>query len=81
MMTDSDDRTYVEKFTPTDLMMLRSELLQSGVDSFQAAAIVCELSEWARLWDCSGRSTDGGYAHRSHGLTAELCRRSWSAWR
>lgn len=36
----TDDRTYVEQFTPTDLMTLRSELLQSGVDSFQAAEIV-----------------------------------------
>lgn len=44
-MTDSnllqnDDRTYVEQFTPTDLMRLRTELLQSGADSFQAAEIV-----------------------------------------
>jgi hypothetical protein len=39
-VSDSDDRTYVEQFTPTDLMTLRSELLQSGVDSFQAAEIV-----------------------------------------
>jgi hypothetical protein len=36
----ADDRTYVEQFTPTDLITLRSELLQSGVDSFQAAEIV-----------------------------------------
>ncbi len=36
----TDDRTYVEQFTPIDLMTLRSELLQSGVDSFQAAEIV-----------------------------------------
>jgi hypothetical protein len=36
----NDDRTYVEQFTPTDLMTLRNELLQSGVDSFQAAEIV-----------------------------------------
>jgi hypothetical protein len=41
--TDSirpDDHTYVERFTPSDLLLLRSELLQSGVDSFQAAEIV-----------------------------------------
>ena len=36
----NDDRTYVEQFTPTDLLTLRNELLQSGVDSFQAAEIV-----------------------------------------
>jgi len=35
-----EDRTYVERFTPTDLMTLRNELLQSGVDSFEAAQIV-----------------------------------------
>ena len=36
----NDDRTYVERFTPTELMTLRHELLQSGADSFQAAEIV-----------------------------------------
>jgi hypothetical protein len=39
-MNEMDDRTYVEKFTPADLLQLRGELLQPGVDSFQAAAIV-----------------------------------------
>jgi hypothetical protein len=39
-MSDTNDRTYVERFTTTDLMMLRHELLRSGVDSFQAAHIV-----------------------------------------
>jgi hypothetical protein len=42
-MNDIDDRSYVERFTPTDLLMLRSELLQSGVDSFQAAEIVANF--------------------------------------
>jgi hypothetical protein len=36
----NDDRAFVERFTPTDLLTLRSELLSSGVDSFQAAEIV-----------------------------------------
>ena len=36
----SEDRTFVERFTPTDLLTLRSELLQAGIDSFQAAEIV-----------------------------------------
>jgi hypothetical protein len=39
-LPSNDDRTYVEQFTPTDLMRLRTELLQSGADSFQAAEIV-----------------------------------------
>ena len=42
-MTEHDDRTYVEKFTPADLLQLRNELVQPGVDSFQAAAIVCNF--------------------------------------
>ncbi len=41
--SQQDDRTYVEQFTPTDLMTLRNELLQSGVDSFQAAEIVANF--------------------------------------
>ncbi len=38
--TNNDDRTYDEQFTPSDLMSLRNDLLQSGADSFQAAEIV-----------------------------------------
>jgi hypothetical protein len=33
----------VEKFSPSDLMTLRSDLLQNGVDSFQAAQIVADF--------------------------------------
>lgn len=33
----------VEKFSATDLMALRHDLLQSGVDSFQAAEIVANF--------------------------------------
>lgn len=36
----SEDRVVAEKFTPSDLLSLRTELLQSGLDSFQAADIV-----------------------------------------
>lgn len=36
----NDDRVLVEKFTPADLLQLRAELMQSSVDSFQAAQIV-----------------------------------------
>jgi hypothetical protein len=42
-MSDTKDRTYVERFTATDLMMLRQDLLRSGVDSFQAAHIVADF--------------------------------------
>lgn len=38
-----EDRAIVERFTPTDLLNLRSELLQSGADSFQSAEIVCNF--------------------------------------
>lgn len=39
-LSEPEDRTYVERFSPSDLLTLRSELMQSGVDSFQAAEIV-----------------------------------------
>jgi hypothetical protein len=39
-VSDAYDSSYVEQFTPTDLLLLRNELLQSGVDSFQAAEMV-----------------------------------------
>jgi hypothetical protein len=35
-----DDRLAAEKFTPSDLMGLRSELLQCNLDSFLAAEIL-----------------------------------------
>jgi hypothetical protein len=38
IMAENTDR--VEQFTPSDLLMLRSELFCSNVDSFQAAQIV-----------------------------------------
>jgi hypothetical protein len=51
-MTENYDR--VERFTPSDLLMLRNELFSSGVDSFQAADIVANF--------LSGR----GYGISSH---------------
>ncbi len=42
-MSDGQDKSLVERFTPTDLLALRGELLRSGVDSFQAAEIVCSF--------------------------------------
>jgi hypothetical protein len=35
-----DEPSGIEKFTANDLSTLRSDLLQSGVDSFQAAELV-----------------------------------------
>lgn len=50
----AEDRSLVEKFTHSDLLTLRSELLRSGVDTFQAAEIVASF--------LSGR----GYGISSH---------------
>lgn len=36
----SDDPSFMEKFTPSDVLGLRTELMQSGLDTFQAAEIV-----------------------------------------
>lgn len=49
-----EDRSLVEKFTPSDLLTLRGELLRAGVDTFQAAEIVASF--------LSGR----GYGISSH---------------
>lgn len=40
MAASTDIAHGIEKFTASDLSTLRSDLLQSGVDSFQAADIV-----------------------------------------
>lgn len=37
---DSNERVIAEKFAPSDVLTLRGELLQSGLDSFQAAEIL-----------------------------------------
>lgn len=57
----SDDRLIAEKFAPSDLVALRSELLQCGLDSFQAAEIVSSF--------LSGR----GYGISSHEARRVAC--------
>jgi hypothetical protein len=57
------DRCYIEKFTPSDLLTLRSELLQSGVDSFQAAEIVANF--------LSGRGY-GVSSHEARGVVSKI---------
>ncbi len=52
-MSERDDRSLIEKFTPSDLMGLRSELLQSGADSFQAAEIVASFLSGRGYGICS----------------------------
>lgn len=39
----TQDRCPIEKFTSSDLIMLRNELMQTDVDSFQAAQIVANF--------------------------------------
>jgi hypothetical protein len=70
-MTDQNDRTHVEKFTPTDLMTLRSELLQSGVDSFQAATIVCNFLSGRGYGVSSDEARDAASRIETHGATAD----------
>jgi hypothetical protein len=50
----ADDRAIAEKFTSSDLLALRGELLQCSLDTFQAAEIVANF--------LSGR----GYGISSH---------------
>jgi hypothetical protein len=52
-MDDPKDITHgIEKFSAQDLVTLRSELLMSGVDSFQAAEIVANFLT-GRGYGCS----------------------------
>lgn len=62
-MSDGQDRVLVEKFTPSDLIALRSELLRSGVDSFQAAEIVTSF--------LSGRGY-GISSHEARGVASRI---------
>jgi hypothetical protein len=39
-VADVSDKSAVEKFTATDLSSLREELMQSGLDSWQAAELI-----------------------------------------
>lgn len=48
-----DDHSCVEKFTHSDLMTLRNELLHSTVDSFQAAEIVTNFLSGRGYGVCS----------------------------
>ena len=60
---DGQDRVLVEKFTPSDLITLRGELLRSGVDSFQAAEIVASF--------LSGRGY-GISSHEARGVASRI---------
>jgi len=52
-LNDPQDITHgIEKFSGHDLLTLRTELLQSGVDSFQAAEIVANFLT-GRGYGCS----------------------------
>lgn len=62
-MSDGQDKVLVEKFTPSDLVTLRSELLRSGVDSFQAAEIVTSF--------LSGRGY-GISSHEARGVASRI---------
>ncbi len=62
-MSDGQDRVLVEKFTPSDLVALRVELLRSGVDSFQAAEIVTSF--------LSGRGY-GISSHEARGVASRI---------
>ncbi len=42
-MPEPRDICCVERFTPTDLIQLRRQLVSSGIDSFQAAQIVANF--------------------------------------
>ncbi|MFC6646672.1 hypothetical protein ACFQBQ_13960 [Granulicella cerasi] len=57
------DTCAVEKFTPSDLIALRSDLLQSGIDSFQAAEIVANF--------LSGRGY-GVSSHEARGIATAI---------
>lgn len=71
-MSDSqEDRTHVEKFTPSDLLTLRSELLQSGVDSFQAAEIVSNFLSGRGYGICSQEARKVATSIEGHNCTPE----------
>ncbi|MES2390044.1 MAG: hypothetical protein V4555_00275 [Acidobacteriota bacterium] len=71
-MSDSEDRTHVEKFTPTDLLTLRNELLQSGIDSFQAAEIVANFLSGRGYGICAQEARTVASTIEGHGVTPEL---------
>ncbi|MDE1160493.1 MAG: hypothetical protein PW792_00950 [Acidobacteriaceae bacterium] len=76
-MTDRDneekqDRCLIEKFTPADLIMLRYDLLQTGVDSFQAAEIVANFLS-GRGYGISSQEARGvAFSIEGAGVTPEI---------
>ena len=69
---DPQDITHgVEKFSAQDLITLRTELLQSGADSFQAAEIVANFLT-GRGYGCSSHEARGVVSNiEVSGVTAE----------
>jgi hypothetical protein len=69
--TTREDRCYVEKFTYSDLMTLRSELLHGSVDSFQAAEIVSNFLSGRGYGVCSQEARKIATSFELHRATAE----------
>ena len=70
-MSDGQDRSLVEKFTATDLLALRAELLRSGVDSFQAAEIVASFLSGRGYGISSHEARHAASRIETPGVTAE----------
>jgi hypothetical protein len=72
-LNDPQDITYgIEKFSAQDLITLRTELLQSGADSFQAAEIVANFLT-GRGYGCSSHEARNVVSNiENPGVTAEL---------
>src|SRR5579875_1060079 len=71
-VSDGQDKNLVERFTPTDLLALRSELLRSGVDSFQAAEIVCSFLSGRGYGISSQEARNVAFKIEVPGVTAEF---------
>ena len=70
MEYDSNNSSAIEKFTATDLSSLREELMQSGLDSWQAAELISSFLN-VRGYGVSNHAARGAVAAIESGsLTA-----------
>ena len=61
---DGDPHPLTTSFDQTDLETLRSELLQSGLDLWQAGRTRQQLFDGSRLWRVCRRRAECGKPHR-----------------
>ncbi len=72
--------TKIEKFSARELLNLRNELLQSGIDSWQAAEVLSGFLTGRGYGVSSGMPATPSHGWKRWAAISIACRKSWKIW-